>query len=114
MLRIACFMCGIATPLLFAQSTMRENPNRKEQPPQEHRPPRVIIVQQARPEHEEAESVAMGATGGQAVWSRRIDLNGSTGGWEVGIRLRDQKEGWLVTLDRDTWAVRKKERIPNP
>ncbi len=69
---------------------------------------------QERPESEVSEDVAMQATGGKAMWSRRIDLNPATEGCEVGIHMKDQDYGWRATVDRDTWTLRRKEKIENP
>ena len=115
MWRFALLGCFIASGNLQAQA-MRQEP--KPAPPQEaprrpRRPPVVVVVEE-RPEHEQAESVAMSETGGRAVWSRKVDLNGATGGWEVGIHMKGQQEGWKVLVDRDTWKMRSKTRIPNP
>jgi hypothetical protein len=116
MMRTALLLLCTATLTLSAQTARGES--RPAPPAQEERkpqcPPRVIIVQQERPESEDAEAVAMSATGGKSVWSRKIDLNGATGGWEVGIHMKDQDYGWRVIIDRDTWTVRRKEKIANP
>lgn len=65
-------------------------------------------------EWKEARRVAEGETGGKAVQTRRIDLNGSSGGYEVMIRMEGREKGWRLIIDRDTWRVRHKYAVPNP
>jgi hypothetical protein len=65
-------------------------------------------------EAEKAKGVAAVEVGGKAIAARRLDLNGSTGGWEVLVRMREQQYGWRVIVDRDNWSVREKIKIANP
>lgn len=63
---------------------------------------------------EDAEILAEGETGGWATRSRRIDLNGASGGFEVWIHMPEQEKGWRIIIDQDTRRIRDKYPIPNP
>lgn len=122
-MRIAPLLFLATLPLAAQRYEQRQEP--KPQPP----PPRPApqrhphdcrcarcarCVPPARPEEDEARSVAEGATGGKAVQLRRIDLNGATGGWEVRVRMENRAKGWRLIIDRDTWRIRDRYEIPNP
>ncbi len=64
---------------------------------------------QERYEREKAMGIAAVEVGGEAVAARRIDLNGATGGWEVLVKAKDEQ--WKVVIDRDTWTVRRKDKV---
>ena len=62
----------------------------------------------------EAKSIAARDTGGTAVSAHEIPLNAASGGWEVDVRMPNERQGWRCVIDDDTRAVRTKTRIPNP
>ena len=98
LLRSALPLCLAATSLgAFAQGYPYRDPALEQQ--------RLERLESAR-----AKDVAAVEVGGEALGARRIDLNGSTGGWEVFVRVSDE-ERWRVIVDRDTWTVRKKEKV---
>lgn len=103
MLRNALLACGLATCATPALQS------------------RVPLQQACAPgsreyayESDRAKGVAAVEVGGEALAARLIDLNGATGGWEVLVRMPQGGKGWKVVIDRDTWAVRSKEQVPNP
>ena len=75
--------------------------------PQERR--ETDQARQERYEREKAKGIAAVEVGGEAIAARRIDLNGATGGWEVLVKVKDDQ--WRVIIDRDTWTVRRKDKI---
>ncbi len=74
---------------------------------------RVLDERQRAERYEatKAEGIASVEVGGEATGSRRIDLNGATGGWEVFVKIKGEKFGWRVVIDRDTWTVRSKQKV---
>jgi len=62
----------------------------------------------------QAKAIAEQETGGKAVSARRVPLNGSSGGWEVDIRMPKEARGWRCIIDSDTRMVATKTRIDQP
>jgi hypothetical protein len=62
----------------------------------------------------EAKAIAERETGGKAVHTRRIPLNGASGGWEVDLRMPGEARGWRCIIDSDTHMVHSKTRIDQP
>lgn len=115
LLQLAALALGLSLPL-GAQAVGRSEPERPK-PQQDTRPqrrPHPCPTPDPAMTLAEAEAVAEGTTGGWAYSSRRIDLNGATGGFEVLIHMPDREKGWRVIIDRDTRNVRDKYPIPNP
>ncbi|MBS1784142.1 MAG: hypothetical protein JST24_01795 [Acidobacteria bacterium] len=98
-LRNAIFACGIATGAVLP--AMAQAP---------FAPGSKAYLYEA----ERAKGVAAVEVGGEAIAARLIDLNGATGGWEVLVRMSSGNQGWRVIVDRDTWTVRSKAKVPNP
>ena len=62
----------------------------------------------------EARAIAERETGGKAVSTRRIPLNGASGGWEVTLRMPNEDRGWRCIIDSDTHMIYSKTRIDLP
>lgn len=62
----------------------------------------------------EAKAIAERETGGKAVSTRRIPLNGASSGWEVTLRMPNEDRGWRCIIDSDTHMVYSKTRIDQP
>ncbi|HJW08069.1 MAG TPA: hypothetical protein VJ483_00445 [Holophagaceae bacterium] len=76
-------------------------------------PYRDPAIEQQRYESARAKDIAAAEVGGEPLGARLIDLNGATGGWEVLVRV-SAEERWRVIVDRDTWTVRRKEKVEKP
>jgi hypothetical protein len=62
----------------------------------------------------EAKAIAEQETGGKATSARRVPLDGSSGGWEVTVRMPKEAQGWRCVIDADTHMVATKTRIDQP
>lgn len=101
-----------STLLSLSASSQDKTPPRKREP----KAPATLRGARVRPVNtpKEAEAIAERETGGEAVSSRRIPLNGATGGWEVDVRMPKGDRGYRCIIDNDTHAVHSKSLIPNP
>jgi hypothetical protein len=62
----------------------------------------------------EAKAIAERETGGHATSTRRVSLNGASGGWEVDLHMPHEDKGWRCIIDADTHMVHSKTRIDQP
>ncbi len=103
-----CLSLTLAVPLAAADKA----PARKREPKVTSAP----RIKNVRPvsNAKTAEEIAERETGGIAVSSHRIPLNGATGGWEVEIHMPKAEKGFRCVVDNDTHAVHSKTMISNP